>query len=151
MSYLILGLAAAAIIALLWLYGNLSSKSNLSGKADSKTAASFNLSSSKKAPDLQKKNLMQCTLCSSYLNSGENLFSKVYRPMNVPDQRCTISGCPHCYPKCESSVKRSCPVCKKSVPQKGYLVARLFNNTAHKKHVTIVGCTQCLKTFSKTN
>ena len=33
MSYLILGLAAAAIIALLWLYGNLSSKSNFSGKA----------------------------------------------------------------------------------------------------------------------
>lgn len=95
--------------------------------------------------ETSKKNaLVNCPICGSPLFKGENIVSKVYRPMNVPDQRCTVSGCPRCYPVCEVGVRRVCPVCGKNIPQDGYLVSRLFNKTQGKKHVMIVGCNQCL-------
>ena len=88
--------------------------------------------------------LITCPLCGSYLQKGEDLFSRVYRPMNVPHQLCTISGCPHCYPALEPGLKRECPVCHKQVPMKeGHLVARLFNYADGKKHVVVTGCTEC--------
>ena len=91
-----------------------------------------------------KTDFVRCPLCSTPLAKGENMFSRVYRPMTAPDQRMTIHGCPHCYPKMESGAKRICPVCKKEVPLDGELVARLFNKTSNgKKHVLIVGCTGC--------
>jgi hypothetical protein len=107
--------------------------------------ASLNRKKKAKPQPKTKVALVNCPLCGSPLPKGENLVSKVYRPMNVPDQRCTISGCPHCYPVCEIGVKRVCPVCQKKVPQSGYLIARLFNKTEGKKHVLITGCTECCK------
>ena len=47
------------------------------------------------------------------------------------------------------SVRLVCPVCGKSVPADGHLVARLFNKTQGKKHVMIVGCSSCLKNEAK--
>lgn len=101
----------------------------------------------KKSPakEAPKRALVNCPLCGSGLADGQNMFSKVFRPMNVPDQRCIITGCPNCYPLCQPGVKRVCPVCGKTVPQDGHLVARLFNKTDSKKHVMIVGCSSCLK------
>lgn len=101
----------------------------------------------KQRPAAQSKKpaLVNCPMCGSGLQKGQNMYSKVFRPMNVPDQRCVISGCPHCYPVCEIGVKRVCPVCGKSVPPNGHLVARLFNKTQGKKHVMIVGCSSCLR------
>lgn len=90
--------------------------------------------------------LVNCPLCNSVLLPGEDLFTKVYRPMTVHDQLCTIDGCPHCFPIPEHGVKRECPVCHKEVPVKnGHLIARLFNKTQGKKHVIITGCTSCSK------
>ncbi len=90
--------------------------------------------------------LVSCPLCSSPLAKGEDIVSKVYRPMNVPDQLCTINGCPHCYPRPEAGVKRVCPVCGRDVPLKdGHLIARLFNYADGKKHVVVTGCTECSK------
>lgn len=97
-----------------------------------------------KTADLKKTARANCPICGSPLFEGEHIVTKVYRPMNVPDQRCTVSGCPHCYPVCEAGVHRVCPVCGKNIPQDGYLVSRLFNKTQGKKHVMIVGCNQCL-------
>ena len=78
--------------------------------------------------------------------TGEDLVSRVYRPMNVPHQLCTISGCPHCYPVPEPGKKRECPVCHKEVPlENGHLVTRLFNKSDGKKHVIVTGCTECCK------
>lgn len=88
---------------------------------------------------------VKCPLCKSDLFVGENLISKVYRPMNVPDQLMVVQGCPHCYPKCEPGVKRECPVCHKPVAQNQTLTARLFNKSLGKKHVHIVGCSNCHK------
>lgn len=90
--------------------------------------------------------LVNCPLCNSILLPGEDLFTKVYRPMTVHDQLCTIDGCPHCFPIPEPAVKRECPVCHKEVPIKtGHLIARLFNKTQGKKHVIVTGCTECSK------
>ena len=92
-----------------------------------------------------KRALVNCPICGSGLANGQNMYSKVFRPMNVPDQRCIITGCPNCYPLCQPGIKRLCPVCGKTIPQDGHLVARLFNKTNEKKHVMIVGCSSCLK------
>ena len=92
----------------------------------------------------------KCPLCDSILEAKyrERIYSKVFRPMTVPDQRCNILGCPHCYPE-EKGVKRVCPVCHKHVPVSGFLIARLFNKTEGMKHVHIIGCTECNKNGSK--
>lgn len=90
--------------------------------------------------------LISCPLCNSLLLPGEDLVSRVYRPMNISDQLCTINGCPHCYPRMEPGVKRECPVCHRNVPLgEGHLVARLFNKTDGKKHVIVTGCSECSK------
>jgi RNase P subunit RPR2 len=93
-----------------------------------------------------KKNglLVECPLCRTPLLKGEDLISRVYRPMNVPHQLCTINGCPHCFPVAEPGLKRICPVCHREVPvDGGNLIARLFNKSDGKKHVVVTGCTEC--------
>ena len=95
----------------------------------------------------KKSNLqpVKCPVCQSELFVGEQLISKVYRPMKVPDQLMTIQGCPHCYPKCEPGVARVCPVCHKAIAPDQALTARLFNKAVGKKHVHIIGCSNCHK------
>lgn len=88
---------------------------------------------------------VRCPLCNTPLSKKENMHSKVFRPMNTPDQRMTVQGCPHCFPVPEIGVKRVCPVCGKNVPLDGELIARLFNRPDGKKHVMITGCTECYK------
>ncbi len=102
---------------------------------------------SKGQPVSKSKNLqpVKCPLCNSSLYVGENIISKVYRPMNVPDQLMIVMGCPHCYPACEPGVKRICPVCHKAVAQNQSLTARLFNKAMGKKHVHVIGCSNCHK------
>ncbi|MCR5290447.1 MAG: hypothetical protein K6E51_10675 [Treponema sp.] len=97
---------------------------------------------SQKAP---AKGASHCPMCGSALAAGENIYTRVYGPMTDHDQRCTIVGCPYCYPICKPGIKRTCPVCGQSVPMKGYLNARLFNRTEGKKHVMVTGCTECYK------
>jgi hypothetical protein len=92
------------------------------------------------------RTFVNCPLCGSPLLPGEEIFSKVFRPMTVNDQRCIVYGCPHCYPRCEPGVHRVCPSCHKSVPADGHLVARLFNKTKDgRKHIIITGCSVCCK------
>lgn len=87
----------------------------------------------------------KCPLCDMPLPIGDNIYTKVYRPMNVPDQRCIVMGCIHCYPKVEPGLRRVCPVCHKEVPINGNLIARLFNKRDGSKHIHIVCCTECSK------
>ena len=95
----------------------------------------------------REKNMLpvKCPVCSSQLFVGEQLVSKVYRPMKVPDQLMTISGCPHCFPECEPGLRRICPVCHQNLSREQNLTARLFNKSVGKKHVHIVGCSNCHK------
>ena len=60
-----------------------------------------------------KTDFVRCPLCSTPLAKNEDMFSRIYRPMTTADQRMTVHGCPHCYPRPEPGVKRSCPVCGK--------------------------------------
>ena len=96
----------------------------------------------KKQKSLQQ---VKCPICQSGLFKGENIISKVYRPRNVPDQLCTISGCPHCYPGTEPGVRRTCPVCHANLAADEALTARLFNKSVSKSHVHILGCPHCRK------
>ena len=129
MDYFLMGLAVCIIIALIYWY------------------ISFNNRRKKQKSAKNSKNLqpVKCPLCDTSLFVGENLISKVYRPMNVPDQLMIIMGCPHCFPKTEPGLKRICPVCHKEVAQNQSLTARLFNKSHGKKHVHVVGCSNCHK------
>lgn len=105
---------------------------------------------SKKLKEVQNtdhdKKVNCCPLCGSALLKGQDLFTRVYRPMDVKDQLCTINGCPYCYPVPKEGVKRECPVCHRSVDTKsGHLVARLFNYQDKKKHVIVTGCNKCCR------
>lgn len=120
-----------------------------------KWSVSFKQRSNQKKAESARKSaslaglLVNCPVCDSPLLPGENLVSKVYRPMNVSDQLCHINGCPHCYPVPEPGVKRICPVCGKPVPVDSQLVARLFNKTDGKKHVLVMGCPNCCRNSPK--
>ena len=109
MDYLLMAAAVCVIIALIVWYIKYFNKKN------QKTTRQKNLQP------------VKCPLCDSNLYVGENIISKVYRPMNVPDQLMVIMGCPHCYPRCEPGLKRICPVCHKEVGPDQSLTARLFN------------------------
>jgi len=93
---------------------------------------------------------VRCPVCNTPLAKKENLHSRIFRPMNTPDQRMMVQGCPHCFPSIKTGVVRSCPVCKKTLSINDELVARLFNRTENKKHVMIMGCTLCMG-MSKNN
>ena len=86
--------------------------------------------------------IVHCPLCNSVLAKGENIISRVYRPMNTPEQYCVVNGCPHCYPAVEAGLERLCPVCGKKVPLDGYLVSHLFCKPNGKRHVHITGCSE---------
>lgn len=92
-----------------------------------------------------KVEFIKCPVCNTPLTKTENLHSRVFRPMNTPDQRMMVQGCPHCYPEIQPGVRRVCPVCRASLSKDDELVARLFNRSDKKKHVMIVGCSICMK------
>lgn len=131
MDYLLMGVSVCVIIALIFWY------------------IKYNQKQAEKKKRSKMVQPVKCPLCQSSLYVGENLISKVYRPMNVPDQLMVVQGCPHCYPKCEPGVQRICPVCHKSVAQNQNLTARLFNKSLGKKHVHILGCSNCHKARSE--
>ena len=134
MTYLIMGLAVVGICILLALFTD---------RKKVKDAAKKQTSQKPKTGPNGEVLMVTCPLCNTPLLKGQNLVTKVFRPMDVPDQRCNISGCPHCYPQPEPGIKRQCPCCGKEVPITGYLVARLFNYKDNKKHVRVTGCSRC--------
>lgn len=106
----------------------------------------------KEDPEPQKSNSptkTYCPLCDSTLTPGINLFSKIYHPLSSQlddDQHCTIQGCPFCYSKDgQKKKRRSCPVCGRPVPMTGSLVARMTMQKSGRRHVHIIGCTECHK------
>lgn len=130
MDYLILGLAAVIIIAALMYFKRI-------------------YFDSKKHEPVPKKRtsggFVNCPVCATMMLPGENIVSKVFTTNGqVNDQICYIYGCPHCYPRCQPGVKRTCPVCHKPVEQNQYLLARRFNKTkSGTPHVIVNGCGNC--------
>lgn len=99
----------------------------------------------KKIEEREKDTFNKCPVCGTSLLQSEQIISRVYSTESKTDQRCTIVGCPHCFPHVKEGVSRKCPVCHKKVPQEGYLIAHLFTRPNKKNHVHIVGCTECHK------
>lgn len=138
MTYILMGLAALSIIILISIFTDKYKQKGKSGRFQKQNNTGNNNGQNEGGVKM-----VNCPMCNTPLQKGQNLISKVFRPMNVPDQRCNISGCPHCYPQPEPGVKRQCPCCGKEVPVTGYLVARLFNYKDNKKHVRVTGCSRC--------
>ncbi len=131
-DYVLTGIIVVLIIFLLcWIY------LQVAGRKQNK--------SQKLVKKAEGPGFARCPLCDMPLPVGDNIYTKVYRPMDVPDQRCIVMGCIHCYPKLEPGLKRICPVCHKNVPMDGNLIARLFNKRDGSKHIHIVCCTECTK------
>jgi hypothetical protein len=82
-----------------------------------------------------------CPACGSILRIGEQVKTVLYPGEH--EQLCHVFGCPHCYPYAEKGIVRMCPVCKKEMPPEGYIVARFFKRADNRKHVHILGCTEC--------
>ncbi|MBQ9205297.1 MAG: hypothetical protein IJ158_01120 [Treponema sp.] len=137
MDYFFLFIASIIIIFALLLFLKLKKSQQTPSKKENNLRTQKN--------ENGKVEFVRCPLCSTPLAKNEDMFSRIYRPMTTADQRMTVHGCPHCYPTLEPGVKRTCPVCGKSVPLDGELIARLFNRTEGKKHVMITGCTECYK------
>lgn len=99
----------------------------------------------KKIETQEKEALSKCPVCRTDLLKTEQIISRVYNTESKTEQKCSIVGCPHCFPHVRDGVVRKCPVCHKKIPQEGYLIAHLFTRVNQKNHVHIVGCTECHK------
>lgn len=92
-------------------------------------------------PSLESSKTTKCPLCGSDLTGNRRVKSVLYP--GKPDSMMEINGCPYCYPV-NSDILRICPVCKKEVPKDGHVIARVFIKP-NKKHVHVLGCTDCYK------
>ncbi len=95
-------------------------------------------------PEKSEKN---CPICGCPLKRGETVHSHLYP--GKPDGMMYIYGCPFCYKNHPhlielKNVKRICPYCKTSIPQNGWVIARVFEKPG-KTHVHVLGCTECRK------
>lgn len=92
-----------------------------------------------------------CPLCSSALEGGERIHSKLYPGKG--DRIMHIFGCPRCWPATPSTSathasRRLCPVCGKEIGREGWVVARYFERaigpgSGSRAHVHVLGCTEC--------
>lgn len=95
--------------------------------------------------------LKPCPLCGAMLRRGETVHSVVFsgpsprdRSSSRPeDSLAHLFGCPYCYPVNDDH-PRVCPVCSARISDDGYVVARMFEKPG-RKHVHVLGCTECRK------
>ncbi|HHU37071.1 MAG TPA: hypothetical protein GXZ47_07570 [Treponema sp.] len=125
--YYIVALVFVGIFLLVFAYGIFSAAPTQRKKTKKKAAA---------GPSVGR-----CPLCSSPLAPGEQIKSAIFP--GETDRLCHIFGCPHCHPFIEDNLRRSCPVCGKTAPPDVYLIARMFDRPGKKKHIHILGCTNC--------
>ncbi|MBN1686518.1 MAG: hypothetical protein JW852_07670, partial [Spirochaetales bacterium] len=92
-----------------------------------------------KKPSAQERPVRPCPLCGSLLVKGETVKTIVYP--STGDTLAEVYGCPYCYGVNATAV-RICPVCKKPVPDGGYVIGRMFKEG---RHLHVLGCTRCRK------
>lgn len=86
------------------------------------------------------KKKLPCILCGSPLAGGERIHSTVFR--GERDSIVHVFGCPHCYGDMATEV-RICPICKRYLPEGGYLMGRMWDRKQGKRHLHVSGCTLC--------
>jgi hypothetical protein len=80
-----------------------------------------------------------CLLCGHVLVRGEKMKSEEYKAED--HSIIHMRGCPHCV---NGQRERTCPVCKKVMPQSAYLVGRMWKTKRGTMHLRIKGCTGCV-------
>lgn len=93
--------------------------------------------------------LKPCPLCGSLLRRGQTVHSVVFSgeahgtgsSREPRDSIAHLFGCPYCHPA-NADHPRICPVCSRTVPADGYVIARMFEKPG-RKHVHVLGCTEC--------
>ncbi len=103
--------------------------------------------------------LKPCPLCGTMLRRGETVHSVVFsgpahaesitpgtaarKPASrqIDDCLAHLFGCPYCHPANDDH-PRNCPVCSRTIPADGYVIARMFEQPG-RKHVHVLGCTEC--------
>lgn len=94
---------------------------------------------SKTAETTDEKRTRPCPLCGTLLKRGETVKTVVYT--KKADTLAEVYGCPYCYGESATAV-RTCPVCKKPVPENGCVIGRMFKEG---RHLHVLGCTGCRK------
>ena len=83
---------------------------------------------------------LPCIICGSRLKRGERLKSEKY---TVEDKTTVhIFGCPFCLEADDN--KRKCPVCKKSLGRKEYLIGDMWKKDNGKNRLHVKGCVKCI-------
>ncbi|MCU0821983.1 MAG: hypothetical protein MUC95_05855 [Spirochaetes bacterium] len=85
------------------------------------------------------KNNRICILCGTLLNKGDKIISDEYK--GGVKSIVHVFGCPACYSG-KSTVERKCPICKKRLPDKGYLMGKMWTEKG-KRRLHIIACTEC--------
>ncbi|MBN2657809.1 MAG: hypothetical protein JXR86_12170 [Spirochaetales bacterium] len=98
-------------------------------------------------PFRKENSYRNCPLCGTPLLRGETVHSHLFP--GKPDGMMYIYGCPFCHrehPRFKGGrdVQRICPFCKGKIPEKGWVIARVFEKP-EKTHVHVLGCTVCRK------
>ncbi|MFN2311046.1 MAG: hypothetical protein ABR590_03220 [Spirochaetia bacterium] len=109
--------------------------------------------------------LRPCPLCRTMLRRGERVHTVVYSGASAPrgdarqgasrqgasprrgevrDAITHMFGCPYCRPGSSTAAAnaRICPVCRATLPEDAYVVARMFEREG-RKHIHVLGCTEC--------
>ncbi|MBP7902178.1 MAG: hypothetical protein KA015_05125 [Spirochaetes bacterium] len=83
---------------------------------------------------------LPCIICGSRLKRGERLKSEKY---TVEDKTTVhIFSCPFCLEADDN--KRKCPVCKRSLGRKEYLIGAMWKKDNGKNRLHVKGCVKCI-------
>ena len=88
-----------------------------------------------------------CPLCGEPLPPGEKVHSVLFPGKEFGLMR--IYGCTNFWsghPRARETgtrYKRRCPSCGESLPDSGYVMARVYDKENRKTHVQVYGCTLC--------
>ena len=88
----------------------------------------------------QGDGIRTCPVCNQALETGMRIHSKLIKLPNN-EQYMHIYGCPYCWPE-NTTYQRFCPVCQKTVPKNGFLIARYYEKLGT-RHVLVIGCSGC--------
>lgn len=80
-----------------------------------------------------------CPVCCAKLLRGERVKSSAFPSMGGTDRFMHIFGCVYCL---EADRRRVCPVCKATLREEEFLVARLYEKPG-RSHVHVIGCSRC--------
>ena len=86
-----------------------------------------------------RREKLPCPLCGSRLYNGDRIRTVAFDLGK--EKFMQIYGCRHCN-SAAPSAQRRCPVCKRRIPDGGFVVGRMWEKY-NKTRLHISGCTEC--------